>query len=510
MFSSGWKMNKKILHSLVTLFILWPCLALANTGHLTAINVAADDQVAHIKLSLSQSTPYRVFRLKHPDRLVIDLSHTQLAMHLRDVDFSHAILMSVRSGHPNDKMLRVVFDLKAPVKFHVIGKTHEILVNVALINPPEKSGISWFFAKLFGFGGGAASVAQNTGKQVVKSDVAKGTSLHESESSAVTTKKIAPNKLVATKSNTAPSLTSMDQSTTQTVSESKSPSISKPIVKSKLNVIEKPMSQPGAQPIAPSITQSAPTRTEISTPAPLPAIKNLGSHEFIVVIDPGHGGKDPGAKGEKGTDEKTVVLAIAKQLSTLINHKPHMHAVLTRNGDYFVTLRERLKLARKGKADLFIAIHADSYLNDKSTGASVYALSQRGATSEAARWLAKSENYSELGGVDLGELSDQSVVLRSVLIDLAQTATITDSLHLGQSILDSLNKVTELHYARVEQAPFVVLKSPDIPSILVEIGFISNPSEEIRLREKVYQAKVAQALFNGIQIYIKKYSVTGV
>jgi N-acetylmuramoyl-L-alanine amidase len=226
---------------------------------------------------------------------------------------------------------------------------------------------------------------------------------------------------------------------------------------------------------------------------------------IIVVIDPGHGGKDTGAIGENGTREKDVVLAISKNLADLINQQPGMRAVLTRNGDYFVPLRNRLKLARKGNADLFIAIHADSYFNSRASGASVYALSRRGATSEAARWLAKRDNTSELGGVDLGELEDQSYLLRSVLIDLAQTATVTDSLRLGVSILDSLDALTRLHYTRVEQAPFVVLKSPDIPSVLVETGFISNASEEARLRDKNFQNKIAQALLNGIRSYIKKY-----
>lgn len=238
-----------------------------------------------------------------------------------------------------------------------------------------------------------------------------------------------------------------------------------------------------------------------------PIIKEARRREIVVVIDPGHGGKDPGAIGEYGSKEKNVVLAISQRLADLIDRQPNMRAVLTRKGDYFVPLRERLKLARKGKADLFVAIHADSYFNAHSSGASVYALSRRGATSEAARWIARRDNYSELGGVDLGELEDKSYVLRSVLIDLAQTATITDSLRLGTSMLDSLDNVTRLHYSRVEQAPFVVLKSPDIPSVLVETGFISNPNEERKLRDESYQNKIAQALFNGIQMYLRKYSL---
>lgn len=228
---------------------------------------------------------------------------------------------------------------------------------------------------------------------------------------------------------------------------------------------------------------------------------------IVVVVDAGHGGKDSGAIGASGTKEKYVTLAIAKQLAELINQQPNMRAVLTRKGDYFVSLRNRLKLARKGNADLFIAIHADSYFNNQAGGASVYALSQHGATSEAAHWLARRENYSELGGVDLRELGDQSYLLRSVLIDLAQTATITDSLHLGKTMLRSLENVTRLHYLHVEQAPFMVLKSPDIPSILVETGFISNSNEELRLRDPFYQNKLAQAILTGIQGYLTQYAV---
>lgn len=243
-----------------------------------------------------------------------------------------------------------------------------------------------------------------------------------------------------------------------------------------------------------------------SKPHSAPFIVDNRIRPIIVVIDPGHGGKDPGAIGEYGTQEKNVVLKVALQLAEKINHDPNVRVVLTRNGDYFVPLAGRLKLARKGKADLFIAIHADSFYNTHANGASVYALSARGATSVAARWLANRENHSELGGVDLRELEDQSMQLRSVLIDLAQTATNRDSLRLGTSMLDALDQVTNLHYSRVEQAPFMVLKSPDIPSILIEMGFISNPREEEKLRDAQYQHKMMQAIYNGIHFYLRKYS----
>lgn len=236
-------------------------------------------------------------------------------------------------------------------------------------------------------------------------------------------------------------------------------------------------------------------------------ISTSNTKSMVVVIDPGHGGKDAGAVGQLGTKEKDIVLSIAKQLAAMINQQPHMRAVLTRDDDYFISLHERLVSARKGKADLFVAIHADSYFNKQANGASIYALSAHGATSIAARWLARRDNYSELGGVDLGDLEDQSYLLRSVLIDLAQTTTTRDSMRLGASLLDSLDDVARLHYNRVEQAPFMVLKSPDIPSILVETGFISNSKEELRLRDKSYQRKIATALLNGIIHYQNKYAI---
>jgi len=255
------------------------------------------------------------------------------------------------------------------------------------------------------------------------------------------------------------------------------------------------------------IATSKTKKTEVISPklaTSIPAKKTI-----VVVIDPGHGGKDTGAIGEKGTREKDIVLIVAKYLADLINQQPNMHAELTRKGDYFVPLRGRLQLARQNKADLFIAIHADAYFNGSASGASVYALSRRGASSEAARWLAQRDNFSELGSVDLTELNNRSH-LRSVLIDLAQTATISDSLRLGTSLLDSLDNMTKLHYARVEQAPFVVLKSPDIPSVLVEVGFVSNPAEELHLRNQAYQNKLARALLSGIQKYVRIYASQGI
>ncbi len=252
-----------------------------------------------------------------------------------------------------------------------------------------------------------------------------------------------------------------------------------------------------------------------TTQRPLRAVKTVVAapkhlrRDVIVVLDPGHGGHDPGAIGPGHRMEKHVVLAIAQLLKKRIDSQPGLRAVLTRQGDYYVGLRQRLQIARRNNADIFISIHADAYINRQSHGASVFALSQRGATSEAARWLAEKENYSELGGVNLNGLDDKDGVIRSVLLDLSQTATISSSVQLGRLVLHDLGQITALHNKQIEQARFVVLKSPDTPSILVETGFISNPQEAVKLSSSVYQMQLANALLAGIQRYFAAYPPFG-
>lgn len=249
------------------------------------------------------------------------------------------------------------------------------------------------------------------------------------------------------------------------------------------------------------IPPSPPAAVKFITPKPL--------RDVIVVLDPGHGGKDPGAMGPRRSAEKNVTLAMATRLKQIIDRQPGMRAVLTRKGDYYVGLRERLNIARKYNGDVFISIHADAFINHQSNGASVFALSQGGATSEAARWLAEKENYSELGGVNLRGLDDQSGLVRTVLIDLSQTATIGASLHMGERVLRHLDTMTNLHNQKVEQARFMVLKSPDIPSILIETGFISNPREERNLNSPAYQTQLTQSIFRGLKAYFWEYPPHG-
>jgi N-acetylmuramoyl-L-alanine amidase len=222
-----------------------------------------------------------------------------------------------------------------------------------------------------------------------------------------------------------------------------------------------------------------------------------------IVIDAGHGGEDPGALGRHGSREKEVTLMIAKRLKALVDAEPNMRGVLTRDGDYYLALAERVEKARKLRADLFVSIHADSFVRKDARGSSVFALSERRATSEAARWLARKENEADLiGGVNL-DVKDR--YLARTLLDLSQTATIDYSLRLGNSVLKRLGTVNTLHKAQVEQASFAVLKAPDVPSILVETAFISNPEEERKLNDEDYQEKLARAILDGIKDYVAKH-----
>lgn len=232
-----------------------------------------------------------------------------------------------------------------------------------------------------------------------------------------------------------------------------------------------------------------------------------GDDEIVVAIDPGHGGEDPGAIGTRGTREKHVVMQIAERLDGLVDAAPSMRGLLTREGDYYLSLRERIVKARKHGADLFLSIHADAFKDPRARGASVYALSERGASDEAARWLAKRENASDLaGGVSLDNKDED---LASVLLDLSQTATIDASLTLGDVMLDELDRVARIHKHEVLQARFVVLKSPDIPSLLVETGFISNGAEERKLRQAAYRRKLARAMLHGIKDYFAEHGSPG-
>ncbi len=283
-----------------------------------------------------------------------------------------------------------------------------------------------------------------------------------------------------------------------------------------------PAETPAADPLGELIARQSGKPASPASPAPAPSVQPSTARSpdrksqpdaatepdgktdrlVIVALDPGHGGEDPGAIGPGGTREKDVVLQIAQRLRDRINRQPNMRAYLTRDADFFVPLHVRVQKARRVKADLFISIHADAFFTARPRGASVFALSEKGASSSAARWIADKENSADLvGGVNV-KAKDAQVA--KALLDMSTTAQINDSLKLGTAMLGEIGSVGKLHKPRVEQAGFAVLKAPDIPSVLVETAFISNPEEEARLRSEEYQVQLADALMRGISRYFAR------
>ncbi len=254
---------------------------------------------------------------------------------------------------------------------------------------------------------------------------------------------------------------------------------------------------PATPPVA--ARPAEPAATKSTDDDKLPEITRM----VTIALDPGHGGEDPGAVGRGGNYEKNVVLAIAHRLKAKLEQQPNVRVMLTRDGDYFVPLHVRVQKARKVQADLFVSIHADAFIEPTARGSSVFALSEKGASSTAARWLANKENAADLiGGINIRSKNQQ---LASVLLDLSTTAQINDSLKLAKSVLGEIGSINKLHKGQVEQAGFAVLKAPDIPSILVETAFISNPEEEAKLTDESYQDQMADALMRGIRKYVHKH-----
>ncbi|QEI13377.1 N-acetylmuramoyl-L-alanine amidase [Cellvibrio japonicus] len=269
------------------------------------------------------------------------------------------------------------------------------------------------------------------------------------------------------------------------------------------------------QPVVPAPVPSLNTPTaQVAKPAPAQPVRPTqeinGKRNIVVAVDAGHGGEDPGAIGPNRLREKEVTLAISRELVAAINAQPGFSAKLTRTGDYFIPLKKRRDIARTMKADLFVSIHADAFTRASARGASVFALSRTGATSETARFLAERENESDLiGGVGSISLDDKDQVLAGVLVDLSMTATLNSSLQVGSHVLRSMGGIAHLHKRQVEQAGFMVLKSPDVPSILVETGFISNPDEARKLATPAYRKQMADALFKGIKQYFMQHPPAG-
>lgn len=412
-----------------------------------------------------------------PDRLVVDIDGLDLSPTLRElvakITSNDPYIQTVRVGQNRPRVVRLVFDLKENVSPQVftlapIGSYRNRLVfDLYPVNPPDPL---WTLVrdtedKQRRF----AATQPPAGADGVSGAPASG----EEDAIGALVRKFEDKG-----ANPVPALPPM--------------------------AAVKPRPPVPSSPSAPS----APPLAQNNPPAALPANNPPADRSFkmrrllTVAIDPGHGGEDPGATGASGSREKDVVLQIAQRLRAKIDSQPNMRAMMTRDADFFVPLNVRVQKARRVQADLFVSIHADAFLSPEAKGASVFALSERGASSTAARWMANKENASDLiGGANMGNKDAQ---VARVLLDLSTTAQINDSLQVGKAVLAEIGGVNRLHKGSVEQAGFAVLKAPDIPSILVETAFISNPEEERKLNDESHQEQLANAILRGIKNYFAR------
>lgn len=409
----------------------------------------APDNSTRVVLDLDKPAEFKVFTLAAPERVVIDLRNVRLQRGL-SARGDQGIVQGMRTGIQNGHDLRVVLDLKDKAKPH------------GFLLKPDKS---------------------NGHRLVVD---LKGPTVHAAKSSRPASPSAAQ---TASRRPSAPA--SQPAAAPATVSRAAPPATERDAARRS----PAPTAPPAAATPAPLPAVAAPA-------APVKSLRDVRGRELIVAIDAGHGGKDVGARGPSGTHEKDVVLAIARKLAALVEKEPGMRPVLVRDGDHFIRLRERMNKARKQRADLFVSIHADAFSDHRARGSSVFVLSERGASSEMARILAAQENAADLvGGV---KLNDKDELLKSVLLDLSQSASIEASMTVADNVLGELKQVGRVHKTRVQQAGFMVLKSPDVPSILVETAFISNPEEERMLRDARHQQRLAQAVLKGIRAYFRE------
>jgi len=418
--------------------------ALANAAvNITATRVWPAADYTRITIEASSEISQKMLLLKDPDRLVLDLDGVDLNANLKalanQISPNDPYIKQVRVGNFKPGTVRVVIDLKVEVKPNIFMLQPAGNYNHRLVLDvyPMQDPLSGVLSKL--------------DKQPESAPTQEQKAVEQKPLEKPIEAKPVENKPAEVKSDaTLP--------TTEVPPE---------------EVVEKPLTNK-------------------------PATQN-GTRLITVAIDAGHGGEDPGAKGANGSREKDITLAIAKKLKQRIDEEPNMRGILTRDADFFIPLHGRVVKARNMQADLFVSVHADAFIRPDARGSSVFALSEKGATSASARYLAKKENESDLiGGVSL---DNKDMNLARTLLDLSQTATINDSLKLGKFVLKNIGEVNTLHKGSVEQAGFAVLKSPDIPSILVETAFISNPEEERRLNDDAYRAKLVESIVNGIKKY---------
>jgi N-acetylmuramoyl-L-alanine amidase len=428
------RQHLKTSAKLLSFALLLTEVDIAWGAKILGVRVWPSEDYTRVTLESDKPLPITQQILTNPDRLVVDVQGLELNPTLKDlvakVKPNDPYISQVRVGQFQPGVVRLVFDLKEPIKPQLftldpIGEyNYRMLFDLYPTNPPDPL------------------------MALVRSSAKKESALEKSNEEVDLIAQFATKK-------------------------------------------EKELAKTPAAPVA----QAIPEPKELPAPA---KYKRL----ITIAIDPGHGGEDPGAIGAAGSKEKNVVLAIAKRLKDKIEGEAYMRPFLTRDGDYFVPLHVRVQKARRVEADLFVSIHADAFIERNARGASVFALSQMGASSTTARWMANKENASDLiGGINI-KTQDRQVA--NLLLDMSTTAQIKDSLQVGNSILKQIGGFAPLHKPKVEQASFAVLKAPDIPSILVETAFISNPQEEARLNDDNYQDRIAEAILRGIKDYFSK------
>jgi len=468
-------MIKHYFSSLLSLTLSLVCMfaiTTADANTVTAVRIWPADVYTRITIEAEKPIVYKMTVLKDPERVVVDVEDIDLNTVIKalgeKVSDSDPYIAKIRVANFKPKVVRLVVDLKAEVKPTIFTLApagdykHRLVLDIYPIKDPLM-----------------AMLDQHDNTQPAVDATAT-----KNNATAVTTAPLTDVPAITVANNTAP-----DEKVEQVV---------KPAANT-ANVVEAtpPVTQAVVAP--PTATQPVTTAASASKEVTENKPTTKGLRLITIAIDAGHGGEDPGAMGATGSHEKEITLAIAKKLKAKLDEDPNMRGVLTRDGDYFIPLHMRVIKARKLQADLFISIHADAFTNPAARGSSVFALSEKGATSASARYLAKKENESDLiGGVSLNV---KDPVLARTLLDLSQTATINDSLKLGKAVLGNIGEINKLHKNHVEQAGFAVLKSPDIPSILVETAFISNPDEERRLNDEAYQDKLVASIVAGVKKY---------
>jgi N-acetylmuramoyl-L-alanine amidase len=477
-------------------------LPLAYGATIVEVRVWPAKDYTRVTLELDAPLKASHFTVADPPRLVVDLEGIEIDAQLRDlvakVQANDPYIATVRVGQNRPRVTRLVFDLKAPVAPQVFALPpiavyrHRLVLDLYPIEPPDP------LAQLIGSERSAArgtEAAAGAGASIAPSSEA--TAAPPASTASASASASAPGRPSVASSTSASAPAPAASSAPSAAVASGTPSVAAGAVPGPQVA---PVSPParalrGDDPLATLIRErDAAARGAGGAPA--------ATRMVTIAIDPGHGGEDPGAVGRYGTLEKDVVLAVAFRLRERINAEPNMRAFLTRDSDFFVPLATRVSKARAVQADLFVSVHADAFVLPNARGSSVFVLSDRTASSVGARWLASRENRADLiGGVNLPKRNRE---VASVLLDLSTTAQIRESRRLATAVLGELRGIGDLHKPGVEQAAFAVLRAPDIPSILVETAFISNPDEERKLRNPRYQVQIADAIFAGIRNHFRR------